>query len=117
MRLWLLLLPFILFFLGVGMNLLELSVNAGMMPVVMPLSWLADHPSQPGDILDDVHMVIAKWNHLKFLCDWIQTGEMVCSPGDCFLWLGDWLQIPCIAAWLALLWKDCHNVDAPLRVV
>jgi hypothetical protein len=123
LRLWILLLPFVLFYGGAGMNLAVISANKGAMPVVMPFdaqcvdasgetdlfSWaMGDsgmHPCQPGESLHDgVHRVAAPTDHLKILEDWIQIPGMgIASIGDCFLWLGDWLEMPMLGAWFALL--------------
>lgn len=117
LRLWVLLLPFVLFYLGIGLNLLVITVNDGAMPVVMPFSSKcsdtvefmgheleAPRPCNSGETLDRVHRVAQNSDHLKFLEDWIQVPHVgVCSPGDCLLWLGDWMTYPFIAAWFALL--------------
>ena len=123
LRLWVLLLPFVLYYLGAGLNLLVITVNDGAMPVVMPFSsQCADAPRdvdflgmkihvpvslrdcKPGETLDHVHRVAIESDHLKWLEDWIQVpGLGICSPGDCFLWLGDFLTYPLVAAWFALL--------------
>jgi hypothetical protein len=115
LRLWILLLPFALYFFGVGLNILVITANHGTMPVVLPL---ADKQPQvnmktgevtpapeAGDLLDDVHRVyISEDIHLAALCDWIQVrGVGVVSPGDCLLWLGDWMTYPFVGAWFALL--------------
>ena len=39
LRLWILLLPFALYYLGDGMNILAVTANNGGMPVYMPVTW------------------------------------------------------------------------------
>ena len=39
LRLWILLLPFALYYLGAGMNILAVTANNGGMPVYMPVTW------------------------------------------------------------------------------
>ena len=119
LRLWILVLPFLLFYLGVGMNILAVTVNQGEMPVYMPLGFvhacdtdvdffgLKVHVVQQckeGQLIDDRHTVAGPNTHLKPLVDWIQlAGSSVVSPGDCFLWLGDFLTLPLCFTWLGLL--------------
>jgi Family of unknown function (DUF5317) len=108
LRLWLLILPFALFYLGAALNLLVIAANHGTMPCVIPYGWIPTHLPWiiPGFQMDVVHRVINPHDiHLAFLCDWIFVPfmESVVSPGDCLLWLGDWLTVPLVSAWFALL--------------
>lgn len=106
--LWFLILPYALFYLGAALNLLVIACNHGTMPVVVPYGWLTlDHIQWmlPGFQMDPVHAVYnAKTIHLALLCDWIFVPRImsVVSPGDCLLWLGDWLQVPGVVAFLTL---------------
>jgi Family of unknown function (DUF5317) len=105
--LWFLVIPYSMFYLGAGLNLLVIACNHGTMPVVVPWGFLKDNIgwSIPGFMMDSVHQVYnAADIHLAFLCDWIYVPFLsaVVSPGDCFLWLGDWLQAPGVIAFLAL---------------
>ena len=119
LRLWILLLPFALYYLGAGMNILAVTANNGGMPVYMPVTWpgacdesidvfgmkLQRHViCEEGHVLDHKHIVAGPSTHLVILTDWIQiAGDSVVSPGDCLLWLGDWLTIPMMGAWFGLL--------------
>lgn len=102
LKLWMPILPFVLFYLGAFCNILAITVNHGTMPVTVPLGM---DPPAPGTLLDGVHAQWSNGVHLAFLCDWIvilhATG--VCSPGDLLLWAGDFLQIPMFFAWLSFL--------------
>lgn len=100
-RLWLLWLPWALFFLGVAFNVLVITANHGSMPVVVPVTMGA---VDPGAIMDQVHVVWSSSVHLALLADWIQIPWLgVASPGDLLLWLGDWLRLPLASAYIALV--------------
>jgi Family of unknown function (DUF5317) len=101
--LWFLVLPYSMFYLGAGLNLLVIACNHGTMPVVVP--WGFHAQGLPGAMMDGVHQVYNATDvHLAFLCDWIFVPflDAVVSPGDCLLWLGDWLQVPGVVAFLTL---------------
>lgn len=113
-RWWLLLGPYALLYFGVFLNLLVINCNHGTMPVLIPLGWVSNIAIQlwgtkfvtPGAMTDLVHQ---NWPvttvHLAWLADWISVPWKITqvSPGDCFLWLGEWLSNYCTAAWFALL--------------
>lgn len=109
--LWLPVLPYAIWGIGALLNVLVVSVNGGMMPVVVPnYQWIeqatSGAPLLPGMIIDVKHVVMQHSDHLKFLADWIQIpGLGTASIGDGFLAVGDAIQSYCIGAWLALLWK------------
>lgn len=103
-KLWLLLTPWLLYYFGIVLNVLVISANQGVMPVVMPRASVAILGTQPGDLLDRVHSVYQASDHLFLLCDWIQVPWIgTCSLGDMFLWLGDFLMWPCAIAFLVLM--------------
>jgi hypothetical protein len=105
---WIILLPFALFYLGAALNVLALTANWGVMPVVIPASW--DQVS-PGTILDPRHISWHSAVHLAVLCDWIRWYNGMVSPGDLLLWLGDWIQPYGIGAWVGVnLWGSHGNL-------
>lgn len=102
--------PYILFGLGVFLNILAITVNQGYMPVAQ--SAILGGYVPVGTVLDEVHRMMQHSDHLKFLCDWIQIPrESVCSPGDLCLWLGEWLMGPSFVAWLVLLYRDYNPTN------
>ena len=111
---WFLLSPFILYGIGAFLNVLAVTVNKGTMPVIMPLSFWQDLAElevklPAGAMIDEVHKIMIHSDRLKFLCDWIQLPHVgTASPGDMFIWLGEWSRDFVIGAWLALVYKD-HN--------
>jgi hypothetical protein len=105
--------PYVLYGLGVFLNVLVITANQGYMPVAA--SAIIDNRfglgSHPGEILDNIHRCMQASDHLKILADWIQIPrESVASPGDLCLWLGEWLQVPSFVVWLTMLWKDSNKV-------
>ena len=106
---WLLLLPFVLFYLGGGLNYLVLTANYGTFPVILPWLEMQKLGVEPGSLIDVQHIAMTPQMHLKWLADWIQYDNMVVSPGDCLIYLGMWLKIPCISSWLTLLWKHSQE--------
>lgn len=112
MRKWIPLYPLALFLLGAGLNILAVTVNHGVMPYVQALGYQI---FPPGTVTDPRHIT---WNdhvHLAVLCDWIQIDGGVCSIGDCFLWLGEWMEVPALVAWFTLnclTYDDGHRPDS-----
>lgn len=108
---WLILLPFALYYLGAALNILAVTANYGVMPVVVPVSW---DPllNQAGVLLNTRHISWHSSVHLAVLCDWIQWFDgSVQSPGDMLLSLGDWLQPYGLGAWVGVnLWGQSGNV-------
>lgn len=101
LRLWILLLPYLLHYFGAFLNLLVITVNHGQMPVAMP-PWI------PVEELPFKHCVMTHETHLNFIADWIMIwwNSAVWSPGDVFIELGDWIEPFCLGAWAALLLQD-----------
>lgn len=60
------------------------------------------HPINGTQFIDDVHSVMGHNSHLKFLADYINLREEICSPGDLMIYLGLFLFPWFIPAWAAL---------------
>jgi hypothetical protein len=98
MRWWIVLAPFLIYYGGIGLNLLAEVTNHGQMPVVLS-DWTTERE------LNFHHAPLTKDTHLKILCDWIPIwwlGEMM-SLGDAFMGIGEWIQPYMIGAWIGLL--------------
>lgn len=52
--------------------------------------------------LDDVHSIMGHNSRLKFLADYINLGDAIYSPGDMFIYLGEWLFGYTAIMWLGL---------------
>lgn len=104
--------PTIAFYVGAALNILAITANRGVMPVHCPQQFWEAWASQgmnilPGYTIDEIHSVMKASDHLKFLCDWIVLPRVgIASPGDFFIWAGDYLQIPGLVAYIALVLKD-----------
>lgn len=96
-----LLLPTLLYYLGVFLNVGVMALNHGQMPVLMPPG-LGNHNFD----FDATHVLMTNQTHLKFFCDWIWTGDGIASPGDALLWFGDKYTNMCLAVWAALMVRD-----------
>lgn len=110
---YLLALPIVAMYFGSAMNELALVVNGNQMPVFLPASmWeICSDPIRAfGQAGDTIHSCMTHATHLKFLCDWIVLGnpnpDMIMSPGDVFIFLGYYLQMPAMFAWFALVWRN-----------
>ena len=108
---WLVASPYLAFCLGALLNILVVTANHGYMPVHQSaiifnrFGWQAN-----GDVLDEIHRVMQSSDHLKILADWIEIPRIaIVSPGDLFLWLGEWLEGWTFLAWLAFLWRDYNR--------
>lgn len=102
--------PYLIYGLGIALNVIAITANHGFMPVVYSAIFRSDMIIFPGMRIDEIHRVMQSTDHLKILCDWIQLPRTaVCSPGDVCEWLGDWLMGPAFIAWLTLLWKDANE--------
>ncbi len=108
--LYLLAAPLALWSIGAALNILAISVNHGMMPVVWPTSSIQEALAagwQPGMLIDGAHKVMEHGDHLKFLCDWVQIPHVgTASIGDGLLYLSDWVQNYVYGAWIALVARD-----------
>jgi Family of unknown function (DUF5317) len=94
---WLVWIPLVFIALGIGMNFLAVTMNHGVMPVVLTGSGtLADQ--------DKVHAAATANSRFLFLCDWIQlyAGTDVASPGDYLITAGEFLRWPVIWIWVGL---------------
>ena len=98
----LLLVPIFLIYLGITLNVTVLAANDSQMPVLWP-GGCQNYPIHDGD---QTHVCLTKDSHLRILCDWIIVGTHAESPGDVLQDLGDALQYPFAAAWLALALND-----------
>lgn len=98
--------PFVIYYAGIGLNFLAVTMNQGVMPFIPSLMMYqqaiaAGFNLYPGMITDPIHKVMSSTDHLKLICDWIQIpGEGVASPGDICIWLGDALKLPGMVAYI-----------------
>jgi hypothetical protein len=68
---------------GSALNQIVVMVNGGRMPVYY--GFLANHPF----IIDARHEAMTAASKLKFLCDYIQYGGYINSPGDMMIDMGE----------------------------
>ena len=127
---YLILIPVLLFGLGVASNQAVLIANHGKFPVMMNPSWMAakcstagmdpdDVASMPtswcgkgGDMIDRTHSVMGSNSHLKVLADIFPIGSIY-SIGDGLLALGEWLLTFCPFMWLALTIRKLYAAETP----
>lgn len=89
--------PLATFYFGIALNAIVMGLNHSSMPVNMPVG-------MDLNLEDWIHSAMTAATHLKFLGDWIVIrGSGIASPGDLFIWLGDWAQIPAFFVWLSLM--------------
>jgi hypothetical protein len=107
LRLWVLLVPVLLYALGAICNVSAITANHGAMPVVIPITWRDDDGIPgPGDTIDERHVAWYPGARLKVLCDWIQLPGEVASIGDLCLWTADDLARPAVIVWFTLLLSE-----------
>ncbi len=70
------------YILGGLLNVAAISANNGMMPVYV------GKLTNQEIFLDNEHVSMATYSHLKILCDYISIGDTIASPGDVLLVLG-----------------------------
>jgi hypothetical protein len=124
-RLWILLLPLAIGYLGAASNQVVLWANHDKFPVRLNAYKTAvfhaeiasaDLPSEiktailSDDLIDPVHCVMSDSTHLNLLADWIDLHTAIYSPGDLLIESGDW-------AWdyTPMLWGILFCVDALRR--
>lgn len=104
-RLWILLLPLAIGYLGAASNQLVLWANHDKFPVRLNAYKEAvfhsdvEQSAIPDEIkaaiihdglIDPIHCVMSDSTHLNLLADWIDLHSEIDSPGDLMLDLGDW---------------------------
>jgi hypothetical protein len=92
---WLVWIPLLLLVLGIGMNFLAVTMNHGIMPVVLPsFGIIADR--------DKIHVAATANSKFLLLCDWIQlyATRNVASPGDFLITAGNFLKWPVVWIWI-----------------
>jgi hypothetical protein len=104
-RLWILLLPILISYVGAASNQLVLWVNHDKFPVRLNAYKTAvfrtevedsDMPSAikaailADGLIDPIHCVMSDSTHLNFLADYIDLHTAIYSPGDLLLDFADW---------------------------
>jgi hypothetical protein len=124
---YLLVIPVLLFGLGIASNQAVLVANHGKFPVAMNAAWMdkmctlpedvdpADVPASScangGEMIDMTHSVMGPNSHLKMLSDIFPLGHAIYSVGDGLLSLGDWLLSFTPIMWLALTIRKLYVVQ------
>lgn len=62
-------------------------------------------------VVDPMHKIMEHGDHLKAICDWIQTPIGQMSPGDCAIYLAEYIRIAFYSAWFALIAKDYEKTS------
>jgi len=73
----------------------------------------------PDGMMDDVHCIMSRSNHLKFLADWINFRVYIASPGDELIILGSWLWSFAPLMWFTLILRKVYvqeTVDLEKRM-
>ncbi len=120
---YLILIPVLLFGLGVASNQAVLVANHGKFPVMLNAAWSERMCSVPADVdpsdipasscmkggemIDKTHSVMGPNSHLKFLADIFPIGSIY-SIGDGLIALGEWLLSFCPYMWLALVIRKLY---------
>jgi hypothetical protein len=95
---WLIWVPLASYLFGAALNAIVMTANQGLMPVQIPGGVFIDFAR-----MDDFrHVTMTSASHLKFLADWISTGNAKASIGDLFIWACDLVFPFCTGAWAAL---------------
>ena len=96
-------------FLGAFLNQLAFAVNGGAMPVHANFCGMRMNPE------DFRHVCMTAATRLKFLCDWIDLGSVILSPGDVLLHFGHLLEVPCFWMWIVLAGIALHRQSVQSR--
>jgi len=126
---YLLVVPILLFCLGVASNQAVLIANHGKFPVMLnaiqyerhcSLQGLepddialmpADACAKGGQMIDPAHSVMGPNSNLKLLSDIFPIGRNIYSLGDGLLYLGDWLLSFTPYMWLALVIRKLYATE------
>lgn len=101
---WLLAAPYLAFAVGFILNGIVVFANHHQMPVY-PVG--GDCSFLDAD--DLVHSCMTTHTHLKFLADWIVSGEGVSSIGDAFMDAFRATQIYVFLVWIVLIVRDIFH--------
>lgn len=122
--LWVLLLPYVIYFAGTASNQLVLIANHDTFPVMInPVKldkWvgldnlnLVEYPNgNRTAIMDEVHCVMTSHTHLNFLADIFDFHNEIESIGDLLIDLGNWLFSFCTYVWMALVVQRLRATNA-----
>lgn len=105
-RVWILLLPLFVGFVGAASNQLVLAANHDKFPVMLSPRKVDQWKPDEQGMIDDVHCVMTKDTRLNFLADWIDLKAETDSPGDLLLDLGGYLEIFAPVIWALLMISD-----------
>ncbi len=108
--LWMLLLPYLMVFIGAASNQAVLIANHDQFPVMVNPVKLGDFVDSPEafdrllstGMIDTVHCVMTPKTHLNALADVFDLGSIY-SVGDFLIEGGAGLQEPLLIAWLAII--------------
>lgn len=124
---YLIVVPVLLFCLGVVSNQSVLIANHGKFPVMLNPAWMATQCApidkddeeyavipaasckKGGEMIDMTHSVMGPNSHLKALGDIIPLGRNIYSIGDGLLYLGDWLLSFMPFMWVALVLRKLYT--------
>lgn len=109
LKLYILIAPWLIWCLGVCCNQLVEVTNHGMMPVVCN-THVCGPDIPPGTVLDGRHVTANGHQHLMFLADVWNMGNIY-SVGDGFLALGSWLWDFAPLVWGLILCLKVLNAE------
>ena len=117
--LYILLLPYGLYYTGATLNQVVIVANHGEFPVMINPVKLHDFIGDDDDTLaqvqatgmiDDVHCIMTSKTHLNYLSDIFELRhDGIYSVGDFMLMAGESLEFPTFFAWLALIIYKEHQ--------
>jgi hypothetical protein len=101
--LWILLAPPAAYIFGAALNQSVIIANHGKFPVMMNPTAAADAQPDANGMLDGVHCLMTNDTRFNALADIINRGDGICSIGDLFITLGEWMWAFCPFVWGALV--------------
>lgn len=108
--LWIVLLPWAIFGLGLTSNQLVFLANHDKFPVAMNPERLLKTPPDAYGMLDSVHCVMTSDTHLNILADWIDFQSETDSPGDLLQEFALQHASQCWLIWLTLIAKKLYEL-------
>lgn len=109
-RVWIILLPYLFFGLGLVSNDAVLIANHGKFPVMF-----TDHLPNVDGMYDDQHCVMTGETKLNALGDIFDYGSATASVGDIMLDIGRWLRTICFYIWLTMALPRLYWADSSVR--
>jgi hypothetical protein len=109
--LWVLFVPYVVYYLGAASNQLVLIANRDKFPVMWNARVTARAGADSYGMIDDTHCLMTKETRLNFLGDIIDLHSAWYSIGDGLIYIGEWLEDFSFYVWVALVIQELRRTN------